>query len=128
MKAVLIDVLSKEKDIKVVDVKKPFLKSYYDFLNCSLIDIVGNVEIGPQGNRYDIIVDDEGLLKRDPEVSAICMNYKDYALYGNLLIVKHDDEGGHIDLDENDVLEIKKWAKLMGTGDHDMRPLLFFHV
>lgn len=128
MKAVLIDIVSEVNDIKVVDIEEPKLKSYYKHLQCDLIDIVGEVEIGPRMKRYDLIVDDEGLLKENPKMSAICMNNSDMSLFGNVLVTKHNGKGEQITLDERDIQDVLQWAKMVGTKEDGLRPLLFFNL
>ena len=96
IKGILVDVNS--NIIDVCEIEKS-LESYYKILNCKLIDIV-SMKIG---NRYfDIICDDEGLMKEDITISAI---YDDFtpALVGNLFIVRHDGRGNERSLTSNDI-------------------------
>ena len=96
IKGILVDV--KSNIIDVCEIEKS-LESYYKILNCKLIDIV-SMKIG---NRYfDIICDDEGLMKEDITISAI---YDDFtpALVGNLFIVRHDGRGNERSLTSNDI-------------------------
>jgi len=67
------------------------LADYYRLLNCNLIDIV-EAEIG--GRLFDIIVDDEGLMKEDPKPSAFDKDEKPL-LCGSLLLCHNDPETGH---------------------------------
>lgn len=62
------------------------LEGYYAALNCDCIDIVTRKI---DGVYYDIICDDEGLLKANPIVSALSPT-RQPMLVGNLFIVKFD--------------------------------------
>ena len=53
-------------NVTVVEVNG--LQDYYRLIGCDCIEIT-NREI--RGKRYDIICDDEGLLKAEPQVSAV---------------------------------------------------------
>lgn len=68
------------------------LDTFYELLNCNTIDIVSR-RIGSK--RFDIICDDEGLLKGAPKISAID-NLGSPQLVGNLLIVGTPDEEGDL--------------------------------
>lgn len=65
------------------------LEGYYKALNCELIDIVSR-SIGGQG--FDIICDDEALLKANPRLSA-CNKRREPMLCGNLFVVNYDGKG-----------------------------------
>jgi len=92
----------------------PDLDTYYEMLHCRCIDIA-NRRIGRK--RYDIIVDDEGLLIGDPLISAIgCMGNP--MLAGALLIVNHDEEGAMTSLTSNDLAYIARNITHMGTRKH----------
>ena len=87
MKMLLID--SGRGEDRVVETEGG-LDNYYKLLDCELIDITTR-SIG--GELFDIILDDEGLLKDDRIVSAV--DKKGHpALVGNLLISKADEEEG----------------------------------
>ena len=96
IKGILVDV--KSNIIDVCEIEKS-LESYYKILNCNLIDIV-SMKIG--NKHFDIICDDEGLMKEDITISAI---YDDFtpALVGNLFIVRHDGRGNERSLTSNDI-------------------------
>jgi len=81
------------------------LQSYYNIIDCDCIDITTR-KIG--NKYYDIIVDDEGLLKDDFIVSAIDSNYKP-ALVGNLVITNFDEEGNTTTLTDEDIRYIKQF-------------------
>ena len=97
IKGILVDV--KSNIIDVCEIENS-LESYYKILNCDLIDIV-SMKIG--NKNFDIICDDEGLMKEDITISAI---YDDFtpALVGNLFIVRHDGRGNERSLTNEDVL------------------------
>lgn len=70
------------------------LESYYKTLDCTMIDIVNrqigyNTVVAP-AMRFDIICDDEAMLKSPCVPSAIGQDYS-YCLYGDLFVVGHDD-------------------------------------
>ncbi len=108
IKGILVDV--KSNIIDVCEIEKS-LESYYKILNCKLIDIVP-MKIG---NRYfDIICDDEGLMKEDITLSAI---YDDFtpALVGNLLVVRHDGKGNERSLTSKDILLVLEHVTTVQT-------------
>ena len=80
------------------------LDEWYRLLRCDLIDIVYR-EIG--GKYYDIIADDEGLIKPRAKVTAIDKK-GDFMLVGNLVICNYDGEGGEASLTEEDIQRIKE--------------------
>ena len=75
------------------------LDSYYATLRCSCIDIVSRV-IG--GEHYDIICDDEGLLKEPHYISALD-HYRHAALVGPLFVVNYDGRDDVCSLSDADV-------------------------
>lgn len=75
------------------------LDSYYKTLDCTCIDIVVR-KLGPY--RFDIICDDEGLLKANPRVSATGPNGQPM-LVGNLFFCHHDEEGNTTSLHPDEV-------------------------
>lgn len=78
------------------------LDDYYREIGCDTIDIVVR-RIG--GELYDIICDDEGLLKEDPKVSAISADCRPM-LVGNLIFAKHNNQGETTSLSNDDVIRI----------------------
>lgn len=78
MKYLLIDVINN----KVEMVEADGLDDFYKLLNCRCIDIIQR-KIGD--NECSLIIDDEGLLKTDPVVSAIDVTGSP-CLVGNILI------------------------------------------
>lgn len=75
------------------------LDNYYRLLDCDCIDIVTRTV---DGREFDIICDDEALLKDSPVPSAIG-KHGQAVLFGNLLIVHHDEEGNTVGLSDDDV-------------------------
>lgn len=78
------------------------LEEYYKLLGVSCIDIVSR-KIG--GKYYDIICDDEALLKENPICSMIDKSGNPM-LFGNLFICSHNEEGEEISLDSGDISRI----------------------
>lgn len=79
------------------------LEQYYKLLDCEIIDIAER-KIGDK--YYDIICDDEGLLKGDAIPSAINKD-KEPMLVGNLLICNlADEEGEEVGLEPEDLVNI----------------------
>lgn len=100
MKTLLLD--AENREISVIDVEDD-LDAFYEKLNCRCIDI----PVRSIGGRYfDVMCDDEGLLKEDPVVSAIGSN--GVMLVGNLMFFHHDDEGNLVELSDEDISHIKK--------------------
>ena len=129
MKAFLID--SKTDEFKAVDIE-PTLKEYYRMLGCDCIDITVR-RIG--GVPYNIIVDDEGLLKPN-RVSACCVSPKKAngtfeVLAGNLLIFGIDPdnyEHGNKSLDADDVENIKMSIGRFVFEDGSVHPVLAYSL
>lgn len=95
-------ILIKEDKVEIVKVENSLIE-LYKLLDCDLIQVVER----KIGNKvYDIICDEEGLLKPNFQ-SAICTNYTEN-LYGNILIVNHDDEGNFTSLDDDEIIDINK--------------------
>lgn len=90
MKAMIIN---KNGETNLIDFEiDNVLEQSYRELNCSLIDIV-SVKI--KGTAFDIIVDDEGLMKQNPKLTVSSNLRK---LFGTVMIVPNetDDEGGYV--------------------------------
>lgn len=96
--------MKKEEQIQVVylDVyhgKKPVVRlikdnldTFYKMLNATTIDVIRRPF---KGKFFNVIVDDEGLLKKSPKVSAINYNYNP-ALVGNLIVTGVTNEDGEL--------------------------------
>lgn len=108
MRALFLDMENDE--VTVVEVNG--LQDYYCLIGCDLIDIA-NREI--RGERFDIICDDEGLLKAEPQVSAV--NGRGEAmLVGNLIICgEADAEGKETSLAEEDIIHIRQSILILPT-------------
>lgn len=91
------------------------LATYYELLDCRLIDMVER-RIGPRrrSRTYTIICDDEGLLRSQPKISAID-DLGQPMLVGNLLIVKTGPEGETIGLDDDDITFLQQHIHLQAT-------------
>lgn len=85
----LIDVNTGKSSAKTIDRN---LESYYKILECDTIDIVSR-NIGTR--RFDIICDDEALLKSPCNPSAFDMHYE-CCLFGNLFVTGEADEEGNL--------------------------------
>ena len=85
---ILIDVSGKRGRVRETEVSEGNLKSFYKVLNCQTIDITQR-SIG--GKVFDIVCDDEGLLKENPRPSALRKDGK-IMLVGNLFVCNHYKE------------------------------------
>lgn len=111
MKAILLS--TQENTARVVSPEG--LDDYYRLIGCDCIDIVTR-KIGRK--VYDIIVDDEGLLKDDPVISAID-NLGRVMLVGSLIICGLADEEGELtDLTPKDIEYIRKRIQTLNTRKH----------
>lgn len=99
------------------------LESYYKHLDCSIIDIISR-RIG--GKRFDIICDDEGLLKDDPRISALDSEYQPM-LVGNLFVCSHA-EGYEISLTEEEISHVLRYAVKLPTRQHPEGLAMLTHV
>lgn len=104
--------LFKDNCIDPIEVKGE-LKEYYDLIECSCIDIVSR-RIGD--TYFDIICDDEGLLKDNPRVSAIDTE-GNVMLVGNLIFSHTDDDGETIGVTDEEIAMIRDKAGLAVTED-----------
>lgn len=96
MKVVYLNV-EKGQTPEVLDIKDD-LQEFYKLIACHCIDIT-NRKIGRK--RFDIICDDEGLLKDSPKISAI-NNLGQPMLCGNMIIVNSDEDGNLVGLTDKD--------------------------
>lgn len=87
MRFFYIDVVNQKCTTVVMEDK---LQNYYEKLNCECIDIV---QIEVNGVEFDVICDDEALLKPNP-IPSIFIDYDAYnpCIYGNVLICHNDGE------------------------------------
>ena len=94
------------KELKEREVRCDTNEEFYDLIRCDVIDVTTRM-IG--NKRYRIIVDDEGLLKLNPIVSAVYKGSGIVALVGNLIIAGEEDRYGELtSLTDEDIKEIKK--------------------
>ena len=85
----------------LVEVNIDTLDSIYAFLECDTIDHTYLT------NNLEVYVDDNGLLKEDPDFGVVFFdgNRTMGVLAGNILIVNHDDEGKTVDLTDEQIEE-----------------------
>lgn len=98
MRAILVDV--KHDKLKIVDVTGG-LKEMYKLIGCDCIDITYRDIQDEEGlyNVFNVVVDDEGLLRDRPIVSARNRDDRSAQLVGNLLVFGVDwDEANYGDL------------------------------
>lgn len=89
MRSFLLDV--NEGIFRELDVNNK-LEEFYELLGCNYIDIVQrNID----GRVFDIVCDDEGLLKSHPVVSAIDSDHKPM-LVGSLLFFHSNSRTGNL--------------------------------
>lgn len=105
IKVLVLDV-NAESELEELTVREieDELHTYYEIIGCRCIDIPRR-KIG--GVYYDIICDDEGLLKDYPKPSMID-NSLQPMIVGTVVIAKSDDESGEmVSLDDEDIARIK---------------------
>ena len=90
------------------------LDALYSVLNCDLIDIT-YLTLGEK--EFCVIVDDEGLLKDSPKISAISRTGAPM-LVGNLLIVSADGGEEFASLTPDDISLIEKHIRLIATNQN----------
>lgn len=106
----LLDVY--KDDVKEIQCDK--LEDFHEALNCRCFDIVTRC-IGKE--EFDLYIDDEGLLKSDPTISAI-NNLGEPMIVGNIIFAKHDYEGETVDLTADEIKHIRKNIQKMYTRNH----------
>lgn len=92
------------------------LEAYYDLLGCSCIDIVSR-KIGTR--NFDIVCDDEALLRDDPIPSAVSHGL-DPVLYGALFVAKFDGVDDLTSLTDDDaeyIAEHRRGLSLVHDGE-----------
>lgn len=108
----------KKIKVLIIDTKKGFrietinnsLDDFYSIIDCDCIDIATR-KIGNNGKYYDIICDDEGLLKGSPKVSAISPSCNSM-LVGNLIITNYNSNGETTSLTEDDIDYLLRYCQI----------------
>ena len=90
------------------------LDALYNVLNCGLIDVT---YLTLSGKDFCVIVDDEGLLKNSPKISAVSKTGKPM-LVGNLLLVSADGGEDFESLTPDDINLIEKHIHLIATAQN----------
>lgn len=111
MKFLLLDVINEK--VEVVEIE-PKLDEYYRLIQTDVIDIVER-KIG--GKYFDIICDDEGVLKENPKISAIS-DMGEPMLVGNLIFSKVDGGGYTIGLTQDEIDHISEYVQKMYTRNY----------
>ncbi len=111
IRGVLVDVYANEaKEIEIED----SLDELYRVCRCSCIDIP-NYYIG--GRKFSCVVDDEGLLKKEPIISAINLIDHQVMLVGNIFIVNTNYMSGDlVSLTDEEIKFILKNVRKLATG------------
>ena len=117
MKTLLLDV--ENEKVEVIDIE-PELSEFYRVLNCDCIDIVRRCI---NGKWFDVMCDDEGLLKDHPKWSALCGSLE-VMLVGNLLFLHHDDEGNPFGLDDDEIRFLKSQILMISVRGQRPYPIL----
>lgn len=91
------------------------LDDIYTALGCETFDIANRDVCG---KRFDIYVDDEGLLKENPIVSALSKDLKPM-LVGNLLFAHHDRHGNSTAVSDDDIAHLKRCVVNVFAYDTD---------
>lgn len=89
--------LNPVKGVKTVEYSD--YRDLYPHLECEHFDITNRI-IG--GKVFDVICDDEGLLKDNPVVSMVDMAFNPM-LVGNLIFANHDADGNTTSLSQEDI-------------------------
>lgn len=101
MKVLIFD--EKKQELIEKDIENE-LDTFYEIIGCRCIDIARR-KVG--GKYFDIIVDDEGLLKDSPRCTAVDTKTFDSMLFGTLIFTNTDDEGNTVELSDEDIKLIK---------------------
>lgn len=98
MKGVLI----KQNEVKIVEFRDK-LEDYYKLLGVDIIDIISATI---DNKSFEIVCDDEGLLKNNPIPRAITNGR--ISLFGNLLICKYKGGGRLKGLNDEEIKSVIK--------------------
>lgn len=99
---------------------KADLDDLYRLIECNTIDIVTR-QIG--NKVFDIVVDDEGLLKEDAKISAVD-DFGEPMLFGNLLFFHNDGNGNFTELNEDDIECIRKHTRTIIDSNSEKRTVV----
>lgn len=91
------------------------LQDFYRDLGAEIFDITRR-KIG--GKMYDIFVDDMGMFRENPIVSAISRDGKPM-LVGNLIFANHNEAGETTDITMQDIARIMSKTVRVHTVDND---------
>ena len=80
------------------------LESFYKIIGCDMIDIV---QIEVEGKFFDVICDDEFLLKEKPVPTLFIDN--ENVLCGNLIFMTCDEEGNTQGLTDEDIQKLTNY-------------------
>lgn len=109
LRAIPIDVTSatnltkcKHYEAKEIDDN---LSEFYEIIECDCIDIVKR-KIG--NKYYNIVCDDESLLKNNPTISVFHPNDSGLNVFGTIIIAGEEDEHGNLtSIDDCDIKNIR---------------------
>ena len=121
IKGVLVDV--EKETVGVVEIEKS-LGGYYDAIKCCCISITSRT-IG--GYRFDIVLDDEGLLYENPKISAVDRN-GEAMLLGNLFVVKSTIDGDLRSLTDAECDHVMRFIRMIYTKNHPNGYPVLSHV
>lgn len=118
MRGLLIDVINNEvKEVSITE-----YTDYYPLIQCETFDIVDR-GIGDQ--RFNLVCDDEGLLKPDPVISVL--DQADLRmLVGNIVVTGPVDINGDLEsLSDQDIQLIKSFIEEVSDfGENGQHPVL----
>lgn len=90
MRNIKVAIVKEQATEVVFDTIKDDLNVFYSLIDCDTIDIVTR-RIG--GKEYDIICDDEALLREFPTVTFLSLQGSEMSIYGGIIIAGvHDPE------------------------------------
>lgn len=112
LKGVLIDVKNKVIEVKEIE---DTLDNLYEILNCDMIEITQR-KIGIGNDYYDIVCDEEGLLK-ETRIPSAFDSVGVPLLVGNLFIVKNDGKGNLRSLTDKQIEKVLKFAHMVKHGE-----------
>jgi hypothetical protein len=113
IKSVFVDTRGQYNTIEEVDLAYKGIYTLYKYLNCSTFTVATR-KIGE--STYDVYCDDEALLKQDPVVAMASEDLSEM-LFGNCLILRHDDDGNVAPLTDEDVSDIMDNIRSTSRGD-----------